>query len=227
MKTAKYFDKFTKEYESQNRYRYLFYRWIIGSIIREIDKEDCDIVDVGTGTGNLAVRIAARYPKSRVLGVDISKGMIAEARAKGDRMRLTNIRFGTGSAENLRMERADFVVSALTFHHVKNKRRAVSNIYSRLARGGKLVIGDWFEPDERYKKEVSQLRRQKPELADEFDRSWEEALEGMRGKYAEEHPKEYPVSQMKLGLIMKEVGFRKRRIVKSLIPNFAVVVGDK
>jgi ubiquinone/menaquinone biosynthesis C-methylase UbiE len=227
MKTAKYFDKFSKEYESQDRYRYLFYRWIVKSIIRQVDREDSDIVDVGTGTGNLAVRLAARYPKSRILGVDVSKGMLKEAEAKRKRMRITNVRFRLGSAENIGAERADFVVSALAFHHVKNKTRAVSNIYSKLIGGGKLVIGDWFEPDGKYAQEVAQLRRRKPKLAREFDRSWEEALNGMQGRYSEEHPKEYPISQTELVRIMEDVGFRKRKILRSLIPNFAVVVGGK
>lgn len=227
MKTAAYFDKFSKEYESQDRYRYLFYRWIVQSVIRQIGRGDSDIVDVGTGTGNLALRLAARYPGATILGIDISKGMIREAEAKRARMGLTNVCFRLGSAENLGTAKADFVVSVLAFHHVRNKKRAISNIYAKLAGNGKLVVGDWFEPDERYAEEVAQLRRRKPRLAKEFDRSWEEALEGMKGRYEQEHPKEYHISQAELAAFMKEVGFRKQRILRSLIPTFAVVVGEK
>lgn len=226
MKTGAFFDKFSKEYESQDRYRYLFYRWMIKSIIKQIDKEDCDIVDVGTGTGNLAVRLAMKYPGSRILGIDVSKGMISEARAKCDRMGITNISFKVGSVERLRTGKVDFVVSALAFHHVKNKRLVLSSVRTRLAKEGKLVIGDWFEPSRQYKEEVDMLRRKKPRMANEFDRSWKEALKGMSDEYGKKHPKEYPVSQTELASIMKSVGFEKQTILESLLPNFAVVVGE-
>lgn len=62
MKTATYFDKYSKHYESQDRNRHLFYRWLVQTIMRRVDREDGDIVDVGTGTGSLALRLAARYP---------------------------------------------------------------------------------------------------------------------------------------------------------------------
>lgn len=52
-------------------------------------------------------------------------------------------------------------------------------------------------------------------------------MKGMSGKYGEEHPKEYPTSQTEMVRVMKDMGFRKQKILKSLLPNFAVVVGEK
>jgi ubiquinone/menaquinone biosynthesis C-methylase UbiE len=40
------------------------------------------IVDLGTGTGVAALMLARRYPRARVVGVDISEPMIAAAEAK-------------------------------------------------------------------------------------------------------------------------------------------------
>jgi len=227
MKTAAFFDKFSKEYASQDRYRYLYYRWLTNNIIKEIDREDCDIIDVGTGTGNLAIRLATKYPKSRILGVDISKGMVNEAKAKCKRMGITNVRFKISSVEKLRTGRTDFVVSALVFHHIKEKGKVISNFYESLSENGKLVIGDWFEPTKHYKKEIGALRRKNPKMAKEFDRSWKDSLKGMSRKYGKEHPKEYHVSQTDLAVIMKEAGFREPRILKSLLPNLAIVVGAR
>jgi len=47
------------------------------------------VLDVGTGTGAIARAVAARYPDAEVVGVDVSSGMIAEARrlASGPRER--------------------------------------------------------------------------------------------------------------------------------------------
>jgi ubiquinone/menaquinone biosynthesis C-methylase UbiE len=38
------------------------------------------VLDLGTGTGVAARALAARYPEARVTGVDLSEGMLAEAR---------------------------------------------------------------------------------------------------------------------------------------------------
>ena len=227
MKATVFFDKFSKEYESQDRNKYLFYRWIVQNIIKQVNRGDSDIVDIGTGTGNLAFRLAKRYPKSRILGVDISKGMIGEAKAKCGRMGITNVRFKISSIENLRIGNIDFVVSALAFHHVCNKNLVISSIYPKLSERGRLVIGDWFEPSPQYVKGVEKLRRRNPELAKRFDKSWEEALKGMSREYGEKHPKEYPISQTDLAGIMKNARFTKQRVLKSLLPNFAVVMGEK
>ncbi len=173
-----------------------------------------------------AVRIISSG-ESRILGVDISKGMIGEAKAKCGRMGIRNVHFKISSVEKLRIGSIDFVVSALAFHHVRNKNLVIANIYPKLSERGRLVIGDWFEPSPQYVKEVDKLRRRNPDLARRFDESWEEALKGMSREYGEKHPKEYPVSQTDLSDIMKNSGFTKQRILKSLLPNFAVVVGEK
>ncbi|MDE5660167.1 MAG: bifunctional demethylmenaquinone methyltransferase/2-methoxy-6-polyprenyl-1,4-benzoquinol methylase UbiE [Muribaculaceae bacterium] len=41
-----------------------------------------DILDVATGTGDLAIELARRLPQARVTGVDLSSGMIAVGREK-------------------------------------------------------------------------------------------------------------------------------------------------
>lgn len=227
MKTASFFDKHSKDYEAQDRSRFLFYRWVINSVVREIDGDSCDVIDLGTGTGNLAIRIASRWPKARVLGVDISRGMIAEARAKCRKMGLMNARFKVGSIEGLQAGKIDFAVSSLAFHHVRDKQHAASVICASLVEGGKLVVGDWFRPSRRYEEEVGALRRRNPDRARKFDRSWEASLKRTSRRYREEHPKEYPVSQTRLAAIFQKAGFREQRILKSPLPNFAVVVGTK
>ena len=227
METAAFFDRFSKEYESQDRYRYLFYRWMVKTIVRQVEAESCRILDIGTGTGNLALRLAMRYPNSRILGVDISSGMIKEAKAKCARMGLTNVRFEVSPVEALRIRRVGLAVSLLALHHVRDKKLVVSNVYARLTQNGKLVIGDWFMPTKDYEKEIDELRRKNPRLAKEFDRSWEDGLKGMSEEYGRRHPKEYPVSQSELAEIMREAGITRPKISKSMLPNFAVVVAEK
>ncbi len=59
-------------------------------------------LDVGTGTGAVARLISERWPDAEVTGVDVSPGMIAEAR------RLGNERYDVGDASALPYEAAAF-----------------------------------------------------------------------------------------------------------------------
>lgn len=229
MKSAKtFFDKFSKQYEAENRYKYQWYRWAVDNVIKQIDREKPVILDLGTGNGEIAIRAASKFPHSSVIGIDVSSGMINEAEEKVRKMGLKNVRFVVSQMENLKIERADFVLSDLAFHHVKNKLLVMTEICKILPRKGRLIIGDWFKPTRAYEKEIEKSRAKNPTLSMKFDESWQDFLsEPSMREYSERHPKEYPVSQVKLENLMKEAGFRKQKIIKMLMATFAVVVGEK
>jgi ubiquinone/menaquinone biosynthesis C-methylase UbiE len=229
MKSAKtFFDKFSKEYEAQNRHRYLWYSWTVDNVIKQINREKAVILDLGTGNGEIAIRAALKFPHSSVIGIDVSSGMISQAERKVRRIGLRNVRFVVSSIEDLKVERADFVVSNLVFHHVRNKLLVITEIRKILRRKGRLIIGDWFKPTRAYEKEIEDLREKNPRLSKKFDQSWQDFISepGMR-EYQEKHPKEYTISQIELENIMKKAGFKKRKIVKMQMATFAVVVGEK
>jgi len=229
MKSAKtFFDKFSKQYEAENRYKYEWYKWTVDNVIKQIDREKPVILDLGTGNGEIATRAASKFPNSSVIGIDVSSGMINEAEEKARKMGLKNVRFVVSPMENLKIERADFVVSHLAFHHVKNKLLVMTKICKILPRKGRLIIGDWFKPTRAYEKEIEKLRARNPTLSKKFDESWQDFLsEPSMREYSERHPKEYPISQAELENTMKNVGFRKQKTIKMLMATFAVVVGEK
>lgn len=55
------------------------------------------VVDVGTGCGAIAMALARRLPHAQVLGLELDEGAVRWARSNGRRLRLTNVRFGSGS----------------------------------------------------------------------------------------------------------------------------------
>jgi demethylmenaquinone methyltransferase/2-methoxy-6-polyprenyl-1,4-benzoquinol methylase len=229
MKSAKtFFDKFSKQYEAENRYKYRWYRWTADNVIKQINREKSVILDLGTGNGEIAIRAASKFTLSSVIGVDVSSGMINEAEEKVRKMGLKNVTFVVSPMENLRVERSDFVVSHLAFHHVKNKLSVVTEAYRILPRKGRLIIGDWFRPTRAYEREIEKFRAKNPTLSKKFDKSWQDFIsEPSMREYSERHPKEYPISQVKLENIMKKVGFRSQKTVKMPMATFAVVVGEK
>jgi SAM-dependent methyltransferase len=59
------------------------------------------IIDLGTGTGVVALALAERYPEAEVVGVDLSPGMIEEARQKLSPELAGRVRFEVGDASAL------------------------------------------------------------------------------------------------------------------------------
>lgn len=93
------------------------------------------VLDLGTGTGVVALALAERYPEAEVVGIDLSPGMIEEARGKLSPELGGRVRFEVGDA------------SALTYPDGAFDLVVLSNMipfYDELARiaapGGTLVF---------------------------------------------------------------------------------------
>jgi len=59
------------------------------------------VLDLGTGTGVVAVALAERYPEAEVVGIDLSPGMIEEAGRKLPPELAGRVRFEVGDASAL------------------------------------------------------------------------------------------------------------------------------
>lgn len=104
------------------------------------------ILDVGCGTGTLAVLIALAAAGSRVTGLDPDAAILERARAKAARHG-ASIAFVEGFAHDA--DRAggpfDKVTSSLVFHQVPmdGKRAGFSAIWRSLKPGGSLHVADY------------------------------------------------------------------------------------
>lgn len=105
-----------------------------------------DVLDLGCGTGRLLERAAEKWPDARLIGVDLSSQMIAEARRKhaGD----SRFRFEVGDAAALPLEAAsvDAVFSTISFHHWGDQLGGVREVARVLRSGGLFVLADIQPP---------------------------------------------------------------------------------
>ena len=63
--------------------------------------EPTRVLDLGTGTGSIALLVAQRFPAAEVVGVDLSERMIDEARRKLPPELAQRVRFEVADAANL------------------------------------------------------------------------------------------------------------------------------
>jgi ubiquinone/menaquinone biosynthesis C-methylase UbiE len=113
----------------------------------------CTLVDLGAGTGTLAVAAAPHC--RRVVAVDVSPAMLAVARQQADHAGATNVEFveaGFLTYEH-RGDLADLVTSRHALHHLPDfwKAVALARVAALLRPGGYLRLRDLlysFEPAE-------------------------------------------------------------------------------
>lgn len=111
------------------------------------------IMDVATGTGDLAIAMARKVNDAHILGVDLSEEMLSEARKKIKRLELEKrITLEKGDAESLTMmasESVDAATVAFGVRNFENIERGLSEIYRTLRPGGKLVVLEFSMPKNR------------------------------------------------------------------------------
>jgi putative AdoMet-dependent methyltransferase len=115
--------------------------WVIA---RAAAGRDDVVVDLGTGTGNLAARLG---PVAGLVCVDVSTGMLAVARPK--------LPSATEYVEADLLEfvdrapSCDVVISTYAIHHLTadEKVALLTGLFARLRAGGRIAIGDLMVAD--------------------------------------------------------------------------------
>lgn len=111
------------------------------------------VMDIATGTGDLAIAMAKRVDDIRILGVDLSEEMLRVAAEKVARQGLAErITLKKGDAEGLDMvatESMDVVTVAFGVRNFENLEKGLSELYRALKPGGKLVVLEFSIPSNR------------------------------------------------------------------------------
>lgn len=109
------------------------------------------VLDLGCGTGTLALAALERQPAARLTGLDADPEILARARRKAAAAGMTPA-FDEGFSTDLPYpdERFDVALSTLFFHHLEDadKRGTASELVRVLRPGGRLVVADLGRPQD-------------------------------------------------------------------------------
>lgn len=110
------------------------------------------VLDIGCGTGSLAVRLKQEHPRATVVGTDIDPVAlaIAEKKSRAAQVSVTWLR-GPADDPAFPDQSFDFVTSSLLLHHLlpSGKRAALAAALRLLKPGGRLVLVDFTRPEGR------------------------------------------------------------------------------
>lgn len=105
------------------------------------------VLDVATGTGFTALAFAPHVRS--VVGLDVSPGMLAEARQKQEAQALTNVTWIEGAAEAMPFPNASFslVTTRVAPHHFLSIPQFLAEVKRVLIPGGRFLLADTCVPD--------------------------------------------------------------------------------
>jgi demethylmenaquinone methyltransferase/2-methoxy-6-polyprenyl-1,4-benzoquinol methylase len=101
------------------------------------------VLDVATGTGDVAIMTYRMLHPEKITGIDISEGMLELGRKKIEKLGLSNaIELQKGDSEVIRFDDNcfDAITVAFGVRNFQNLEKGLSEMYRVLRPGGKLVV---------------------------------------------------------------------------------------
>ena len=141
----KHFDAMARDFEQVKRKVIPGYREIekcIFSYLPFTQSRKIVVLELGTGTGALALDLLKHFPKATYTGIDFSSKMLGIAAHKlrryDNRVTLQNVDLNKIKVEG----RYDLIISLFTIHHVFNKKGLLKNLNTLLKPGGCFFYAD-------------------------------------------------------------------------------------
>jgi ubiquinone/menaquinone biosynthesis C-methylase UbiE len=111
------------------------------------------LLDVATGTGIAATALAPHMPRGKVTGIDLSDGMLAQARARAQSLGLDNVELHCMDMQAIGFDNARFDAANCSFglFFLPDMLGLLQHIASKVKPGGRVVASSFshgsFEPN--------------------------------------------------------------------------------
>jgi ubiquinone/menaquinone biosynthesis C-methylase UbiE len=115
--------------------------------IIELENDELKILDLSTGTGNIAIELAKKFPKATIYGVDISSEMLKYAEEKTAKENLTNISYHLQDVEKLDFDgmQFDIITCGYGLFFYPQMEQVFCDVCSKLKTGSKFVFSTFRE----------------------------------------------------------------------------------
>ena len=130
-------------------------RWLKKALKALKDELDSPrIIDLATGTGEVAFKIAERYPNAEITGVDLSEGMLRIAREKMQKdprksSLSSRMTFESGDCLDLKYQDKAFDILTIAYgvRNFENLQKGFREFFRILKPGGKCLIIELSRPE--------------------------------------------------------------------------------
>ena len=110
--------------------------------IKDFKNKNLKILDLACGPGLLSKKLSFVFPKSEIIGIDVSEYSIklAKKNCKG----IKNIKFMIGNAQNISFpnDYFDIIICKDSLHHFQNALKSIKEMYRVLKKNGIIYIQD-------------------------------------------------------------------------------------
>ena len=140
------FDEVAKNYD-KNEHFLISAKKLVQILKKHDMKNNASILDLSTGTANIAIEIAKQYTKSFIHGIDISQNMLKIANIKIKEQNIKNIHLYHQDVENLELSAGpfDLVTCAYGLFFYPNMEKVFCDISTRINKGGRFIFSSFTE----------------------------------------------------------------------------------
>ena len=124
-------------------------KWRRKAIQQLLDLKPKRILDVATGTADVAIMASGILHPEKIIGIDISEGMLEIGKKKVEKLGLqANIELLNGDSETINFDDNSFdaVTVAFGVRNFENLEKGLSEIMRVLKPGGRLVVLEFSKP---------------------------------------------------------------------------------
>ena len=145
------FSKISNVYDYMNDFMTLgMHRDWKNLLIKEVFKfyKDSDILDIGSGTGDLVFLIKKDFPSAKVVALDINDSMLKKLKRKLEKNNIKDVEIVKSFAEDMPFGNETFgaVVSSYTIRNLEDIERSFKEIYRVIKKPGVFGFLELSEP---------------------------------------------------------------------------------